>query len=80
MLKIGEGAAGEVFGATNVKTGQKVAIKKMEINNENIKLLVTEIGIMKSSKHPNIVEYPALSCFLLHNNFDNVEIFGFLHR
>jgi len=32
-------------------------VKKMEINNENIKLLVTEIGIMKSSKHPNIVEY-----------------------
>lgn len=57
MTKIGEGAAGEVFGATNVKTGSKVAIKKMEINNENIKLLVTEIGIMKSSKHLNIVEY-----------------------
>jgi serine/threonine protein kinase len=46
-----------VFGATNVKTAQKVAVKKMEINNENIKLLVTEIGIMKSSKHQNIVEY-----------------------
>jgi len=57
MTKIGEGAAGEVFVATNVKTGQRVAVKKMEINNENIKLLVTEIGIMKTSKHPNIVEY-----------------------
>lgn len=57
MTKIGEGAAGEVYGATHVKNGLKVAIKKMEINNENIKLLVTEIGIMKSSKHPNIVEY-----------------------
>eukprot|EP01111_Echinosteliopsis_oligospora_P000746 TRINITY_DN1087_c0_g2_i3.p1 TRINITY_DN1087_c0_g2~~TRINITY_DN1087_c0_g2_i3.p1 ORF type:complete len:490 (+),score=171.89 TRINITY_DN1087_c0_g2_i3:318-1787(+) len=59
MTKIGEGAAGEVFVATNVKTGLKVAVKKMEINNENIKLLVTEIGIMKSSKHPNIVDYIA---------------------
>lgn len=57
MTKIGEGAAGEVFVATNVKTGHKVAVKKMEINNENVKLLVTEIGIMKTSKHPNIVEY-----------------------
>jgi len=57
MNKIGEGAAGEVFVATNVKTGTKVAVKKMEINNENIKLLVTEIGIMKTSEHPNIVEY-----------------------
>jgi hypothetical protein len=57
MTKIGEGAAGEVYGATHVKTGMKVAVKKMEINNENIKLLITEIGIMKTSKHPNIVEY-----------------------
>lgn len=57
MKKIGEGAAGEVFVATNSKTGIKVAVKKMEINNENIKLLATEISIMKSSKHPNVVEY-----------------------
>jgi len=57
MKKIGEGAAGEVFEATHSKTGQKVAIKKMEINNENVKLLATEISIMKSSKHPNVVEY-----------------------
>lgn len=49
--------AGEVFEATHSKTGQKVAIKKMEINNENVKLLATEISIMKSSKHPNVVEY-----------------------
>ena len=44
MNKIGEGAAGEVFVATHVKDGRKVAVKKMEINNENVKLLVTEIG------------------------------------
>jgi len=59
MTRIGEGAAGEVFAATNVKTGLKVAVKKMEINNENIKLLITEIGIMKTSKHANIVDYYA---------------------
>jgi len=29
----------------------------MEINAENLKLLITEIGIMRSSKHPNIVDY-----------------------
>lgn len=57
MKKIGEGAAGEVFEATHTKTGLKVAIKKMEINNENVKLLATEISIMKSSKHPNVVDY-----------------------
>jgi len=57
MIKIGEGAAGEVFLATRVQTGQKAAIKKMEINGENMKLLITEIGIMKTSNHPNIVDY-----------------------
>jgi len=54
--KIGEGAAGEVFLATDTR-GKKVAIKKMPLNNQNMKLLVTEIGIMKSSVHPNIVQY-----------------------
>jgi len=55
--KVGEGAAGEVFLATDCRDGQKVAIKKMPLNNQNMKLLVTEIGIMKSSIHPNIVQY-----------------------
>eukprot|EP01113_Clastostelium_recurvatum_P017458 TRINITY_DN2048_c0_g1_i1.p1 TRINITY_DN2048_c0_g1~~TRINITY_DN2048_c0_g1_i1.p1 ORF type:complete len:520 (+),score=73.75 TRINITY_DN2048_c0_g1_i1:57-1562(+) len=54
---IGSGAAGEVFLATSLRTGHKVAIKKMELNSENANLLVTEIGIMKSSKHPNVVDY-----------------------
>jgi tRNA A-37 threonylcarbamoyl transferase component Bud32 len=57
MDKIGEGAAGEVFLAINSKTRKKVAVKKMEINSENLKLLVTEIGIMKTSRHENIVQY-----------------------
>lgn len=55
--KIGEGAAGEVFSATNSRTGMKVAVKKMALNGESLKLLITEISIMKTSKHPNIVEY-----------------------
>lgn len=29
----------------------------MEITQDNLKLLITEIGILKSCKHPNIVEY-----------------------
>jgi len=56
MEKIGEGAAGEVFSAENAK-GKKIAVKKMEINAENMKLLVTEIGIMKTSHHDNIVDF-----------------------
>jgi len=55
--KVGEGAAGEVFLATDCRNGQKVAIKKMPLNNQNMKLLITEIGIMKTSVHTNIVGY-----------------------
>jgi hypothetical protein len=57
IKKIGEGAAGEVFEATHRRTGQKVAIKKMALNDESMELLVTEISIMKTSRHPNIVQY-----------------------
>eukprot|EP01106_Pelomyxa_sp_JSP_P014625 TRINITY_DN471_c0_g1_i5.p1 TRINITY_DN471_c0_g1~~TRINITY_DN471_c0_g1_i5.p1 ORF type:complete len:269 (-),score=82.34 TRINITY_DN471_c0_g1_i5:150-956(-) len=35
----------------------QVAVKKMDISADNEKLLATEIGIMKSSRQPNIVEY-----------------------
>jgi len=55
--KIGEGAAGEVYLANDSRTNNKVAIKIMPLNNQNMKLLVTEIGIMKTSEHPNIVSY-----------------------
>ncbi|KYR02644.1 myosin heavy chain kinase [Tieghemostelium lacteum] len=55
--KVGEGAAGEVFVVTRLKSNTKVAIKKMPLNQQNMKLLVTEIGIMKTCKHPNIIDY-----------------------
>ena len=57
LRKIGEGAAGEVFLATDSHTGKRVAIKKMALNAQNLKLISTEIQIMKTSKHPNIIEY-----------------------
>lgn len=57
VKQVGEGAAGVVYLATNLKKKTKVAIKKMQINSQNSKLLVTEIGIMKTSKHANIVDY-----------------------
>lgn len=55
--KIGEGAAGEVFLATDSRTGQRAAIKKMQLHGESLKMLITEISIMKTSSHPNIVDY-----------------------
>lgn len=57
MKKIGEGAAGEIFLTTYSVTHTQVAAKKMTLNQQNTKLLATEISIMKKSRHPNIVEY-----------------------
>jgi len=54
---IGTGGAAEVFLATDQKTCQKVAVKKMKLNTSNIKDITTEISIMKTSIHPNIVNY-----------------------
>lgn len=63
--KIGEGAAGEVFVAVD-KSGQRVAVKKMIITADNLKLLCTEIEIMKDSKHPNIVSF--IDSFIVDDN------------
>lgn len=57
LRKIGQGAFGEVFSATDSRTNRKVAIKKMQVTQKNIKHLITEIHIQKESRHPNIVEF-----------------------
>jgi hypothetical protein len=43
--KIGQGAFGEVFVATEVTSGQRVAVKKMAVTPKNQKHLLTEIDI-----------------------------------
>src|SRR5690606_23024219 len=55
--KIGEGAAGQVFVAVDTRTGRKVAVKKMELDEDNTKLIMGEIHIMRSCNHPNIIDY-----------------------
>jgi len=55
--KVGEGAAGEVFLAHRAMTGEKVAIKKLPLSAQNMKLITAEIHIMKESQHPNVVAY-----------------------
>lgn len=55
--KIGQGAFGEVFMATDSRSERRVAIKKMTMTPKNKKHLITEIHIQKSSSHPNIVEF-----------------------
>jgi serine/threonine protein kinase len=59
VVKVGEGAAGEVFKGVDSRNGEVVAIKKMILNAQNMKLLITEIGIMKACTHGNIVKYAA---------------------
>eukprot|EP01130_Rhizamoeba_saxonica_P011706 TRINITY_DN486_c3_g3_i1.p1 TRINITY_DN486_c3_g3~~TRINITY_DN486_c3_g3_i1.p1 ORF type:complete len:484 (-),score=103.57 TRINITY_DN486_c3_g3_i1:38-1447(-) len=65
-IMIGEGAAGEVFMATSKDDETKVAIKKMPLSSENINLLTTEILILKSSVHDNIVSY--IDSFVIGDN------------
>lgn len=61
--KIGEGAAGEIYLAVFVPTGEKVALKKMTLTEESAKLIAVEVSIMKQCKHPNIVTY--YDCYLV---------------
>eukprot|EP01119_Soliformovum_irregulare_P019813 TRINITY_DN6349_c0_g1_i2.p1 TRINITY_DN6349_c0_g1~~TRINITY_DN6349_c0_g1_i2.p1 ORF type:complete len:280 (+),score=58.84 TRINITY_DN6349_c0_g1_i2:412-1251(+) len=49
--------------ATDIATRKKVTIRKMGVNETNSKPLATEIGLMKTSRHDNIINY--IDCFLI---------------
>ncbi|MBK7861337.1 MAG: protein kinase [Archangiaceae bacterium] len=56
--KIGEGGMGNVFLATEMKLGRKVAVKVLSINNlqdETVKRFEREAQVMGKLDHPNIV-------------------------
>eukprot|EP00731_Ephydatia_muelleri_P030245 Em0021g768a len=58
MEKIGQGASGTVYTASEVATGQEVAIKQMNLQQQPKKeLIINEIIVMKEIKHPNIVNF-----------------------
>ncbi|KAJ1992210.1 Protein kinase [Dimargaris cristalligena] len=66
IKKVGQGASGSVYVARSLATGQKVAIKQMDLSSQPRKeLLVNEIIVMKESQHPNIVNY--IESFLIHS-------------
>jgi len=46
-----------VFLATQNQTQEQVAVKEMEITDKNVKLLTTEIAILKTCDHQNIIKY-----------------------
>jgi len=68
FVHVGSGAAGEVYKAVGSANGNLVAIKKMPMSSENEKLLVTEIDIMKTSQHINIVQYYDSFILILEGN------------
>ncbi|CAE6365622.1 unnamed protein product [Rhizoctonia solani] len=58
LVKIGQGASGGVYTAYQVGTNLSVAIKQMDLDKQPKKdLIINEILVMRSSRHPNIVNY-----------------------
>ncbi|PWN21048.1 Pkinase-domain-containing protein [Microstroma glucosiphilum] len=67
IKKVGQGASGSVYVAKTLATGQRVAIKTMDLSHQPRKeLIVNEILVMKESQHPNIVNF--LESYLVRNN------------
>jgi cyclin-dependent kinase len=57
--KLGEGTYGVVFKATDKRTGEIVAMKKIRIDRDDDGVpstAIREIALLKGVKHPNIVE------------------------
>uniref|UniRef100_A0A6B2L213 Protein kinase domain-containing protein n=1 Tax=Arcella intermedia TaxID=1963864 RepID=A0A6B2L213_9EUKA len=57
LVNIGQGAVGQIFSATDVRSGEKVAIKEMVLKASQKEALIAEMAIMKQSKHPNVVAF-----------------------
>jgi serine/threonine protein kinase len=62
ITQIGQGANAEVFSGFSIKTGAKVAIKKLRWDPSKSQSLINEIQIMKSSVHTNVIK--CTDCFL----------------
>ncbi|KAL1762862.1 kinase-like domain-containing protein [Schizophyllum commune] len=67
LVKIGQGASGGVYTAYQMGTNVSVAIKQMDLDKQPKKdLIINEILVMRSSRHPNIVNY--IDSFLYKND------------
>ena len=57
-VKVGQGASGTVYSATDTKTGKPVAIKCMNLSQQPKKeLIINEIIVMREQQQENIVNY-----------------------
>ncbi|ORX49159.1 Pkinase-domain-containing protein [Hesseltinella vesiculosa] len=64
IKRIGQGASGSVYLASDLDTNSKVAIKQMDLTKQSrLDLIVNEIMVMQESKHSNIVNF--LDSFLV---------------
>ncbi|KAH3663850.1 hypothetical protein OGAPHI_005253 [Ogataea philodendri] len=67
LVKVGQGASGGVYTATDLETSHCVAIKQMELEKQPKKeLIINEILVMKGSKHDNIVNF--IEAYLMKRN------------
>jgi serine/threonine protein kinase len=55
--KIGQGAAGIVYKAHDINTGNTIAIKEMALTQDSEQLILNEMYIMKRANHPCVVEF-----------------------
>lgn len=55
--KVGRGAYADVYRAVNLRTGQVVAVKQIQLEKDHEKVLMGEIDLLKILKHENIVKY-----------------------
>lgn len=82
---IGKGAYGLVHAGTNKRTGEKVALKKTSIDNQNEGIPSTtmrEISILTELQHPNIVSLKDVvmtdTCIFFIQEFCNIDLRAYL--
>lgn len=74
---LGSGSYGQVYSATDNKTGEKVAIKKIQNvfeNDVNAKRLLREVRILRMLHHNNVIGFRGLLCPANLSKFNDLYI------